>query len=409
MLKTAKGRKAGFTLIELLIVIAIIALLIGILLPALGEARRLAKKTLCTNGQRSYSQAINTYASENKDQLAAMNWRGGQMPPADAHPTILNTVKQPFGSDAEAAAFQVVSMIRRKSAMNEGQTPVPSSWISYILYSHIPLNDYIGGNLPSPAAACPEDTWRQQIQKFYDKPENSGLPYPDNSGDGSEAGRFNWRWPFSSSYSVHQSHWGPSKGVTLMTSSGAAVASFYYPTRDGGGNFYSSSSSKPIDGSFGRNKLTDVRFPSSKTIMSDEFARHNGRRVRFYADPEATQPLNFYDGSVREYRTADTNPGWDPASASSRRSMRARLFYRKDKQVYDPVFIGNRTMQSSAGEVIPVFDAPAGWYRYTRGGLLGVDVPRGPVRATITGAGAGRTLDSKVIESSELDTSVGVW
>ena len=84
MLKTAKGRKAGFTLIELLIVIAIIALLIGILLPALGEARRSAKKIICTNGERSYAQAINSYASENKDQLAAMNWRGGRTAPPEA-------------------------------------------------------------------------------------------------------------------------------------------------------------------------------------------------------------------------------------------------------------------------------------------------------------------------------------
>lgn len=409
MLKTAKGRKAGFTLIELLIVIAIIALLIGILLPALGEARRLAKKTLCTNGMRSFAQATNSFASENKDNMPAMNWRGGQLPPADAHPSILSTVTRPFGSDAEAAAFQVVSIIRKKSNLTPDKSPIPSSWISYILYAHIPATDYIGGVLPAPYAACPEDTWRLTIQKFYDNPESSGLPYPQNGGDGSAT---NWRWPFSSSYSVHFSHWGPSKGLAVMTSQGARTLQFWWPVQSAsagnGGSLYDSdpSSGNGIDGSFGRNKLTDVRFPSNKTIMSDEFARHNGRRVRFFADPDSSQPLNFYDGSVREYKTVDTNPGWDPSSGSNRKAMRNRLFFRKDGQVYDPVFIGNRT-DSATGR--PIFDAPAGWFRYTRGGLFGTDVPRGPVRAAISGTGAGRKLDNRTIESGELDTSVGTW
>lgn len=62
-------RRAGFTLIELLVVISIIALLIALLLPAMGNAKEVAKNTQCLVNLKSFMLAYLTYAEENDSRF----------------------------------------------------------------------------------------------------------------------------------------------------------------------------------------------------------------------------------------------------------------------------------------------------------------------------------------------------
>lgn len=73
-----KSNRSAFTLIELLVVVAIIAILIGILLPALGKARESARVTQCLAALRNVGQGVIAYTAEDEFIPASYVYAAGE-------------------------------------------------------------------------------------------------------------------------------------------------------------------------------------------------------------------------------------------------------------------------------------------------------------------------------------------
>jgi len=334
--------RKGFTLIELLIVIAIIALLVGILLPALSEARKVARKSICESNMRQFGVAVNNYATDFTDRLASFTWKKGQV----------YTDWIGAAPDATAAAANQAIDILRRRAFRTDLTAIPQ-WIPHVLYSHLVLNDYLQQRLPEKMVACPEDRLRLRWQESIATDPDGFfqlVPNVDRPAGNSPAEK---RWPYSSSYSFIPAAWSPDKsqiinGVVVPTvSQGATHGTFAVPA--GGATTI-----------LGLRKLSDVQFTSQKVLMYDSHSRHfDKRRDLYYAYKESRLPLLFFDTSVRTIKTSDTGEGFRPTTPANP----APTTFAYAPEGWEP-----RTRSGAATETV------IGHYRWTREGLRGMDV-----------------------------------
>ena len=89
-------QQSGFTLVEMLVVISIIAVLLSLLLPALGKARNLALQIVCASNLRSLGQGVFVYIGEYKNYPLPAGWNGPQG--GDWKGGYIHEALEPFGN-----------------------------------------------------------------------------------------------------------------------------------------------------------------------------------------------------------------------------------------------------------------------------------------------------------------------
>ncbi len=345
-------RKNAFTLIELLVVIAIIALLIGILLPALGQAQRSAKNVLSQSNQRSLNTATANYSADNKDRIFSYTWRGGEtyiMPDGR---------ERSEGSDTDAAMRQNQEILQRITGRTDGEFKIKNfaQRIPHRRYSHLVLLDFLTDVQPEPIAASPFDRnqleWQENPLEYR---EGSTVPYANGAAPAGyeEAGLWSGdyirqRWAFASSYQMVPAAWNPDGIAGQRTWAPVPDTPHLFTTVGQGQN--------PVK--VGRRKMTQVAHTSGKVMMFEEFDRFSNKDGLYFAYPEAKPNLAFFDGSVRSENTSDANAGWNPGTPDVEWA-----------QIYKPL----DTFPEPKNGLENNSDRYCQRFRWTRRGLQGID------------------------------------
>ncbi len=170
-MKFRAGR--GFTLIELLVVIAVIALLISLLLPALGKMRLVARKAISLSNIRQICISANAYATDNKGWYPILLAHNNSLPGYTNNRGHLPDRRPDTNAETLADGWATWTFGGKNT--NGYWTPAYTDWEAV----DRPLNPYLMDNIAGPGpgqvmAANAPDRNTLQIPVFHDPSDKIG-------------------------------------------------------------------------------------------------------------------------------------------------------------------------------------------------------------------------------------------